>query len=505
MISDAIGLERISRIVGYKIKKGDFRSSSPNLPQRIVIIGEANDANQGALDTDPVEVLSAKQAGEEYGYGSPIHAIMRILRPVTNDGVGSIPTIVIAQAAAVGAAFKVITVTPSGVATGNGTHYLKIAGRTSVDGSVYAINVETGDTVADINQKIEDAVNAVLGSPMGALSTDYVSTLTSKWKGLSADGLNVTVDTGLNDLGLTYAINSTQSGSGTPSVAAGLALIGDDWATIVINAYGAVTSVLDALEDFNGIPDADNPTGRYQGVVMKPFIALCGTVADDASAITDARELEVTNAFCPAPGSAGMAYEAAANVGYLFALQAQNNPHLDIAGQYYPDMPTPTSIGSMAVYTNRDAFVKKGLSTVVLIAGKYQVQDFVTTYHPEGEEPPQFRYCRNLMVDFNIRYGYYLLESINVLDHAIANNDDVVSASKVVKPKQWIQILNSYADDLTNRALIVEPDFMKASIDVGIGTANPDRFETFFRYKRSAFVRQVATTAEAGFNFGTLN
>jgi hypothetical protein len=45
---------------------------------------------------------------------------------------------------------------------------------------------------------------------------------------------------------------------------------------------------------------------------------------------------------------------------------------------------------------------------------------------------------------------------------------------------------------------------MKDSILVGISATNPDRIETFFRYKRSGFVRIASTTAEAGFNFGTL-
>jgi phage tail sheath gpL-like len=175
---------------------------------------------------------------------------------------------------------------------------------------------------------------------------------------------------------------------------------------------------------------------------------------------------------------------------------------LDVAGQDYPDMPTPTAIGSMESYDNRDAFVKKGCSTVDLVAGKYKVQDFVTTYHPIGEIPPQFRYCRSLIQEYNVRYGYWLRELVNVVDHAIANDNDVVTASKVIKPKTWKQVLNSYADNLATRSLISDPDFMKASLVVNVSTTNPDRLETFFRYKRSSFVRIASTTAEAGFNFG---
>ena len=94
---------------------------------------------------------------------------------------------------------------------------------------------------------------------------------------------------------------------------------------------------------------------------------------------------------------------------------------------------------------------------------------------------------------------------VNVVDHAIANDNDTVTASNVIKPKTWKQVLNSYADDLAVRAIISDPSFMKESLTVNISTVNPDRFETFFRYKRSSFVRIASTTAEAGFNFGSNN
>ena len=276
--------------------------------------------------------------------------------------------------------------------------------------------------------------------------------------------------------------------------------------TIVLNSYGLETTTIAALMAFNGIPDPSNPTGRYSGIIMKPFIAISGSVLDDPSAITDLYPNEVTIAVAPAPGSAGLPMEAAANMTLLYAIQAQNSPHLDVSGQNYPDMPVSTtwSTAAMSVYNTRDSIVKKGCSTVNVVGGVYQVQDFVTTYHPDGEVPPQFRYCRNLNIDFNIRYSYYLKEQIYVVDHVIAADEDTVTATNVVKPKTWKSEVDQMADDFAARALIVQPAFMQSSIVVNIGTSNPDRLETFFRYKRSGYARIASTTAEAGFNFGTL-
>jgi phage tail sheath gpL-like len=507
MISDAVSSERISRIVGYKLTKGFFQTTSPNLPQRLAIIGEANNANQATLSTDKRQITSAREAGELYGYGSPIHMMARILFPKSGDGIGGIPVYVYPQAEPDGAAAKVIEITPSGTATGNGTHYLKIAGRDGIDGDFYAINIVEGDTVADITAKINDAVSNVLGCPMTSTEDSYTVELTSKWRGLTANDLTVTVDTGDNELGITYAINSTQSGSGTPSISGALSQFGNEWNTAVINSYGTNTTIMSALEAFNGRPaDGNNPpTGRFVGTTMKPFVAITGSTADNPSAITDSRADDVTIALAPAPNSAGLHFEAAANMALLSCVVAQNNPHLDVAGQSYPDMPTPTSIGSMADYNNRDTFVKKGCSTVDLVAGRYKIMDFVTTYHKQGENPPQFRYVRNLYyVDLNVYYSYYLAEQINVVDKAIANDNDPVRVGNVVKPKQWKAIIFTLADDLSKRALIVDQSFLTSSLRVAISTTNPDRFETFFRYKRSGFARVLSTTAEAGFNFGNL-
>jgi phage tail sheath gpL-like len=347
-----------------------------------------------------------------------------------------------------------------------------------------------------------DAVNNVLGSPVIATDSGYETILTTKWRGLTANDTNVTIETNGNALGLTYAVNSTQSGSGTPSVTAALSSIGSQWATIVLNTYGTNSTILSSLESYNGKPDATNPTGRYAGTIFKPFIAVTGSTIEDPSSLTDGRLNEVTIAIAPAPLSSGYQFEAAANMSLLFALQAQNSPQLDVSGQSYPDMPTPTSIGAMSEYDNRDTIVKKGCSTVILNGGQYQVNDFVTTYHPIGELPPQFRYCRNLNLDWNVRYGYFLLEQNNVVDHVIANDQDIVTASRVIKPKQWKGILDNYATSLSQRALITDPAFMQDSITVDLSSTNPDRLETFFRYKRTGFARISDTVAEAGFNFG---
>jgi phage tail sheath gpL-like len=505
MASTAIDLSRVSRVIGYLLSKGDFREVSPNLPMRIALFGEANEDNQSGLDVNtPVQVTSAKQAGELFGYGSPLYNMMRILKPVSGDGIGGIPIYVYPQAKPAGGSQKIVRIIPTGVATGNGTHTVKINGRGSVDGQSYDISIVTGDTAGTISEKITNAIAAVLGAPVTATDLDYEVRLKTKWAGKSANQLTVSVETNNNALGITYAVQNHTSGAGIQSVANALSLFQNVWNTIVVNPYGLESSILSALEVFNGKADPENPTGRYAARIMKPFVAITGTTSDDPSATTDAHGEEMTNLVGVCPNSSGWDFEAAANWAYLIAIQAQNNPEGDIAGQYLPDMPAPSSLGSMANYDNRDAIVKKGCCTVELVSSRYQVQDAVLTYHPAGEVPPQYRFVRNLLgVDFNVYYSYLLKQEANVIDHVIAADDDPINVDKFIKPKQWKQIVQGLAEELATRGLITDVAFMKDSVDVGLNTSNPDRLDTFFRYKRTGIARIAATTAEAGFSFGS--
>jgi phage tail sheath gpL-like len=502
-ISTAVPAGSISRTSGYQLNKGNFSTGTPYLPQKVVILGEANTANQSTLVNDSVQITTAAQAGQKYGYGSPIHQIARILFPVSGTGI-SVPVYVMAQDEPGGATATVIVITITGTATANKTHYINIAGRESLDFSTYAVNIVTGDTPTVIAAKYVTAINAVLGAPVTASSALGVLTLTAKWKGATGAGLTGIPDVDGNTAGVTYVVTSNTAGTGSPSIAAALALFEDEWNTLVINSYGTVT--LTDLEDFNGIPDNDNPTGRYAPMVWKPILAFFGSTLATTSALiaitdADARVQNVTNVLCPAPGSAGMPYEAAANMVLLFANVAQSKPHLTVAGQSYPDMPIPESntIGEMSIYANRDALRKAGCSTVTLKDGAYKVQDLVTTYHPDGEIPLIFSEARYLVIDWNVKYGYGRLEDLYLKDKTIVADGQYTSVQDVIKPADWKSVLFTYFDALAELGLINDPEFSRDSVVIEIDPTNPNRFNTTFSYKRTGTTEIESTTVTVGF------
>lgn len=499
-ISTAIPANDVSRTSGYQLQKGNFSTTGPYLPPQVVILAEANTSNQGTIVTTPVQITSAAQAGNTYGYGSPIHAIARQLLP----NIGGVPVYVMAQLAASGATATVIVWTITGTATASTTHYIRIAGRQVLDYATYAVNIVVGDSPTAIVAKYVAAINVVLGSPVIASAAAGVLTLTSKWTGLTSADLTAVINSNGNAAGLTYTLTSTTAGTATPSIAAALAQFQSNWYNLVINSYGVAQ--VPALEAFNGVPDAVNPTGQYLPQVFMPFMAFFGSTdatASDLVTITDnaSRVNQVTNVLCPAPGSGNMPYEVAAAWCLLFANVMASNPHLTIAGQSLVDITPPVSnlIGDLSNYTNRNLLKSKGCSTVMLVNGAYQIQDSVTTYHPTGEVPLVFNETRYLAIDWNVYYGYNLLQIANLNDKTIVADGQYTTVQNVITPSDWKAILFTYFDSLAQLALITDPAFSKSTLAVQIDPNNPNRFNTTFSYKRTGTAEIESTTVTVGF------
>lgn len=507
MISTAVSADRVSAVVGYEVK-GSLEGLTPgNLPQRIAILAEIEEGFTYSSVSPFLSFTSSKEVGKEYGFKSPAYAAARILRPKSGDVLGGIPTVIYAIEKPAGATATVITKSITGTATKNKTHYLRVNGRTQLDGQVYQFSVEIGDTATEIAPKIRDAVNAVLGCPgTGSVSTDNF-VFTSGWNGETSADINIEFDVDGDSAGLTYAEVSKVDGTGTGSVGTALDLFADEWNTIVVNCLGSNSAILDSLEGINGNPNDGN--GRYESIIFKPFVSLFGdnsiNTLSGITAITDARKDEVTNVHCPAPNSNGLSLEAAANVAIIYGAMAQNTPHLDPIYKTYPDMPVGSTIGDYGDVSKRDQIIKIGGSTVKLTGDKYQIIDLVTTYHPDDEPDTAvlYRYVKDLVgLDWNYRYSYMLLEQIYVVGKTIVGNNSTSSQEGIISPNIWKSILaKKYFPVLEDKALLADQDYSKASMQVGINASNSNRFDTSFKTKRTGTVRVGSTTNEVLFNF----
>ena len=505
-LSTAVNLDRVSAITGYAIEGSLENVRAGNLLQRIAVLAEANAANQVGLPTK-LNFAIDKEVGDNLGYGSPAHIISRILRPLSGDKLGGIPTLIYPVEEADGATATVITIGITGTATKNKTHKIVLSGRDQIDGDSYSFVVEKNDGAAEISQKMIDAVNNILGAPaIGTVVADD-AVFTSKWKGVTSKEMNISIDVQGDSAGITYSEESKVDGAGLPDISDALAEFGEEWNTLVINGIGSDSTILDALEAFNG--NVNDKTGRYEPTIFKPFISLFGDNSIDtlteATSLTGTRKNEMTNVFCPAMNSKGFSFEAPANIAFNYAKTAQDTPATDPIYDLYPDMPTAESIGDFANSTKRDQIVKVGSSTAKLNSGSYQILDLVTTYHPDNEPQTSvlFRWVRDLIVDWNVKYKYTLLENIYVKGKIIVNDNAVVTAPGTISPKRWKGILISELfPALVDEALAADLNFMKETLQVKIGESNPNRFETTFKSKRTGIARVLSTTQTVTFNFG---
>jgi len=509
-LSSAIILDAVSRAVGYKLSLAQFAATSELLPISIAVLGEYNTANQATVTENvPFPFTSADEVGAEFGYGSPLHIQARILRPVSGNILGGIPTTIYPQKSDAGATATVIKI---GVAvattvTENATHELVVNGRRSIDGNRYAFSVVKGQNQAAVTASIIDAVNNVLQAPITASLSTLDVDCTTKWKGITSAELNISIETNGKAAGIVYSEVSKTAGAGVISLATSLGNFGETWHNLVVNPYA---DQLETLEDFNGIPDPDTPTGRWNSISFNPFVAVFGSVLsdkDDVVAITNAaaRRDQVTNAIAMAPNSKGFTFEAAANMVASYAIIAQNNPHVDNSGKSYNDMPVPSDgiIGDFSDWANRDFMAKRGSGTVNITNGKYTVQDFFTTYVPDGVTNPKFRFVKDLVIDFNMEFAWRIIMIRDIQDKAIIADGSVTNVPKTISPKQVLQLINSHVELAEVRGLIVDAAFSKASAKVEINATNPARLDIFFRYKRSSTAHILSSDVEVDFNYTT--
>ena len=503
-ISSAIDFDTVTAVAGYAVEISQEGVKAGNLPQRIHIYGEMSSDVQS---TAPVylNTTSCDAVGKAFGYNSPLYAMARILRPKSGSILGSIPTVFYGIKEAVGSVAFSKEIDITGTATGNKTHYLRINGRTSMDGIPYAFTVNKNDTGAVVAQKMVDAVNAAKGCPIKGSALTATFKGTAGWKGSTSNEVTFSVDTDGDSVGMTYTTGDIVAGAGVGSLATALPLMGDMWATLVVNGLGNTAGVLDSLEDFNG--NIVSKTGRYKADVWKPFIAFTGTDKDTLSELETAfgdRGEEMTNCIVSAPNFQNFTFETAATAVYYYGKIAQNAPAEDVYGNkglnIWSELVPPADmvIGDFEDSDMRDRIVKAGFSTMKITNNKFEIMDLVTTRNvPEQSQTDMdYRWVRNLMVIFNLKYSHKYLADIFVKGKIITSNTNPFPPKNSISPNRWQTILElSYFPPLVDRGLING----YSDLQVGIGETNPNRFEDAF----TAYITGIARVQSTNISVST--
>ncbi len=493
----AVESSRLSSILGYELVKGTASVSSGILPQRLAILGERNTDKTSA--PSKLNATSVTQVADAYGFGSPMHLMALILD--ASGVLGKIETVFYLVAEAAGATARVQPITVTGTPTKASTQYIRIGGKR------LNYSVLTTDDADAILGKIKTAIEAWSDSPVtvGMVAAGSVD-LTLKWKGETGQDLSVGFDQD-TDIGLTYALGVETAGTGGTSPAAALANFSTDWNTVVVNGLAVNSTNLNAYEAFIGNPT--DKTGRYDSEEWKPCVAVSGSTLATVSALTaltDARDEQVANVVMSCGDSLSMPCEIAAAAAGLAALGMNSDRKFDMIGKKLGGIvpPIDLAIGELSEYPNRDLAVKGGSSTAKLNGSQYEVIDFVTTYHPDGENPAQFRYVRNLVgIDYNVKFSVRFNEELFLKGKTILPDSNPSQADNVIKPKQWLAILNNNVFKVfENDGAFGEVGYSLENAVIEINSSNPDRIDTEFPYKRSGTVRISSVSGVANFTLG---
>ena len=495
----SISNSAVARVVGIAVNFKDLRAGQILfLPQRVAIIGQGRDSVTYA--TTPRQISSQKEAGDTFGYGSPIHLAALQLFPVNGDGIGTIPVTaypLVKDGAGVAATGSI---TPgAGPQVTTAAYQVKISGVSSLP-----FTIISGTTAASAATQIVSAINGVLEMPVVAVDNVGVVELTAKWSG--ASGNDISVEVLGTESGITFTVAAMSGGLVNPDVDGALTKITSVWETMIINCMEpSDTTSLDKYQTW-GDPrwgdDALNPDRTQPAVVFtgEPEAAIA-----TAETIPTGRKDDRVNAYATSQGSTNLPLQIAARAVARIAVVADNNPPQDYAGKRLTGLEVGASDDYWS-YPERDRAVKAGLSTVELVDDVAELSDTVTFYHPDGEPVPAYRYVVDIVKLQQIIFNTRLIFARDDWNGAPLIPDAQATVNDTAKrPKDAKGEVAKMIDSLALNAIISDPDFAKNSIVCGIDLQNPKRLNVTFTVKLSGNTNIIAVDLNFGFYFGGTN
>ncbi len=491
-ISSAVDASAVARVVGIKTEFKNLRSGRVVfLPQRVAIFGQGASASTYSLTKK--QFTSAVDVAKDYGYGSPVHLAAQQLLPSNGDGIGSIPLTVYPLADAGTGVVSTGDITPAGAVSKAGAFVVRV---NNIDSAAFVVSV--GDSVAAIVAKIVTAMAAELDLPLIAVDATTKTTVTSKWKGLSANGIVIEI-IGPTDTGVTFGITQPVGGLVNPDVDTALAQVGNVWETMLINCMDvADTGTLDKFATWD--------EGRWGALVRKPTagVFVGNTTAAVATAITvsNGRKTDRTNSQLVAPGSNDLPLVVAARQVARMVVVANNNPPHDYGSQQATGL-VPGVDSAQWLYADRDIAVKGGSSTIEVKDGVVNIADVVTFYHPAGDPTPAYRYVVDKVKIMQIIFNLDLIFATAEWDGApLIPDDQPTSNRSAKKPKSAVAAVAAMLDSLGLEAIISDPETAKANTSAGINAQNPKRLDVTTTVQLSGNANIISIDLDFGFYFG---
>lgn len=492
-ISTAIDASAVARVLGVKTVFKDLRGGSVVfLPQRVALVGQG--ASASVYSTDKKTVFSALEVAQTYGFGSPVHLAARQLMPVNGDGIGTIPLTIYPLDDDGSGVASTGDITPTVAPTEAASYIVRV---NNIDSEPFVIPV-TGATVASVVTQITNAINANVNMPI--IATDSATTVdtAAKWAGTSSNDIHIEI-IGSTTSGNSFVITQHSGGLVNPDVDDALNQVGNVWESMVLNCMDiADTTTLDKFQTFG--------VGRWGPLVRKPLVVFTGntdTTVADATVETDARKDDLVNSQLVAPGSNDLPFVVAARQLARIVKLANNNPAHDYGSQDATGL-TPGADGDQWDYTQRDAAVKAGSSTIEVKDSVVNISDVVTMYHPDGDPLPAYRFVVDIVKLQNAIFNLDIEFATAKWDGAPLIPDDQPTVNPdAKKPKTAVAAAAAIVDSLGLNALLSDTKTTIPTIVAEIDPANPKRLNMVIPVKLSGNTNIKSFDLQFGFFFGT--
>lgn len=492
-MTTAIPQTALARALGIITKQVQFEAGRVNfLPRQVAVIGQGSSV--AVYSTDKKQVFGANEVGTTYGFGCPLHLAVTELLPETGNGLAGISVVVFPLQDDGGGAASLGDITATGTQVGTASYRVNMNGILSEP-----FTIVDGDIGTDIEDAITDAINANIAMPMIAVvdGIGNKSDLTSKWKGVSANDIVVSVEG--PDNGITFAITQPAGGAANPDVDVALTQFGNVWYTDVINCLESTDTVnMDKIEAVN--------EGRWSPLFRKPFISVVGSTETDvatAIAVPEARKAtDRTNAQMVAPGSINLPLQIAAAAVRQIAQRANNNPPRNYGGLKMSTL-TPGTDAEQWDFNQKDTAFKGGSGSTEVVDGVVQLDNIITMFHPTGDPQPIYRYYRDIVILQNVLFNLEILYSTDPWGSAILVPDgEQVNNTAAVHPIDARIAQSSLAQNMALLGFISDPGFTTANQTAAIDDQNPKRLNTTFPIKISGTDDQRSVDVLANFFFG---
>lgn len=496
----SVDASAVARVLGISMEFVDLRGDNAAfLPQRIAVVAQGS--SSVVYSETKRRIRSATEAGQIYGFGSPIHLIARELFPTNGDGVGTVPvTVYPLNDTYDGAGLMAVgRINIGGSQTKTATYRVRIGGVLS-----QWFTWTAGMSVAARASAMETAINAVLEMPVVADDHDDHVSLVMKWAGETGNDCVVEVPTANNSAtfgvlqGGTFTAVQPSGGAGNPTVTNALDQVGNVWETMFLNGLNvADETALDAFQEFG--------EGRWGELVRRPCVVFVGNTEADpntAVAITSTRKDDRVNSQLVAPGSPNLPFVVAARQLARIARQANNNPPTDYGAKRIDRIIAGTDAEQWD-YPTRDSVVKDGSSTVEVADGVVTIGDVVTMYHPTGEEPPAYRYVVDIVRAQNAIFNYDLVFGAEEWAAApLIPSDQATTNPNARKPSSVLAASAAILDGLGDAAIISDPETAKKNQTCVIDPGNPKRFNLVVPMQFSGNTNVKSIDLKWGFFFG---